>query len=63
MQRSELFSRIVNSVLSGTGTSPYIPFYGNIAENIATWANDNPEKADGVIDEVYSLITQYKERK
>lgn len=61
MQRSELFSRIINSVLSATGISPYIPLFGDISENIAQWAKDNPEQADRVLDEVYRLIKQYKE--
>lgn len=61
MQRSELFSRMINSVLSNTGISPYIPLYGDISENIAKWASDNPAKADMVVNEIYSLIKQYKE--
>lgn len=60
MQRSELFSRMVNSIISATGISPYIPLFGDISGNITSWANDNPEKADKLIDEVYRLIKEYK---
>lgn len=61
MQRSELFRRMISSVLSSTGISPYVPLFGDISENIARWASDNPEKADSVVEEVYRLIKQYKE--
>lgn len=61
MRRSELFGRMANSIISNTGISPYIPLFGDLPENITKWANDNPGAADKLIDEVYSLIKQYKE--
>ena len=63
MQQDELFSRIMELLFNHTGLPQWVPLIGNLDDVVTDWAKNNPEKAEQVTEELYQLLTEYREAK
>jgi hypothetical protein len=62
MQREELLGSIMQVMIDRGLLPAFVPFIGNLTDEVVKWAREHPVEAEQIFNEVFDLMKQYKGR-
>ncbi len=63
MQCADLYVQLMSLLIDEAGFPGSLPLFGDFRTLIYSWAQNNPERAEYLIESLYQLLEQYRRSK